>query len=1183
MSNTMTNEVRKSRYQTLLDGLIQTDDQIAQRTPKPSVKLALESSTGCLIDLMEIAFNGYAERQALGERAYTIIEEEGGAQRNYLQHFETISYSQLQQRIKTLASLWQGVPQYQLHRGERVCILGFAGIDYEVIDMACIYSHAVAVPLQSTMTDSELEGVFSTVEPALIAATVDDIETAAKHALQQSSVRQLIVFDYDSHDTQNHKKLLAAQSLLDQGGRDIKLYALPDLLAYDVVKPWVKPVSDQGADRMAAIVHSSGSTGTPKGAVISEFGVSIVWNVQLDDNPIVAVGLAPLNHLLGRNYVLRVLAQGGTLYFTLKPDLSTLFEDMRLVRPTQASFFPRILELIYQHYQSEVSRLLSAFDESPAPEQEQNVRAEVKAAMRYFLGDRLCQASVGGAPTAADVRAFIKEVFDIPLTDGYGSTEAGNGAITLQNIVQRPKIIDYKLRNVPELGYYTTDKPYPRGEFCFKSIGQVTEYYKQPEATAELVDDEGFLLSGDIVEERGQDHVVIIDRRKDVLKLSQGEYVAIGKLGTQFEASSSVIKQIYIYGTSQQSYLVAVIVPDATVIESLLGDNPEEPALRALIRDELQQAAHQNDLKSFEVPRDFIIEHEPFSQNNGLLSSVRKRLRPALKNKYGEQLEALYSAEEDNQRQLYQALKDPASGMSVIERLAKLLAIHLKLADVDINKAYTFAQWGGDSLASVGFSLSIEEVFQVSFGADAILSPSGNLANWASQIEKQLSGDDQTIHFQTVHDTASGNITRDELQLSSFIAKDTLQQASSISNTSHDKPQCVLLTGANGFLGRFVCLEWLEKLAAGQGQLICLIRATSDEAAKARLDTVFSGLDSQLEQRYQALARHHLQVIAGDVSEPRLGLSQRRYDDLAGQVDRISHVAALVNHRLSYDNLFKPNVAGTAALIGLALTQRQKPIDFVSTEAVFPLLDTTEGLSETSPLCAQVQLHEGYAAGYGASKWASEQLLRRANEQFDLPVNVFRGDMMLAHRHYQGQMNADDMFTRLFFSLIRCGVAPSSFYADAGRGHYNGTPVDVVAACVAGAVDHSPAAEDGAHHSKYAVYNIENYHYDDGCSLDAFTDWIIEAGFPIEKIPDYEQWHRTFAQRLAALPEPLRQQSAYDILSTLRHPAKVEQHVVACDNFKALLKTLAVGPDIPHLSKSFIKKCISDMQLQGLI
>src|SRR3546814_3622021 len=122
-------------------------------------------------------------------------------------------------------------------------------------------------------------------------------------------------------------------------------------------------------------------------------------------------------------------------------------------------------------------------------------------------------------------------------------------------------------------------------------------YFKQPEATAALYDEEGFIRTGDIMEERARDALVYLDRSNDVLKLSQGEFVAIGALGSTFETGCPAIQQMYVYGNSARSFLLAVIVPDKQVVETRLGANPDESELRALIREERSEE-HTSELQS---------------------------------------------------------------------------------------------------------------------------------------------------------------------------------------------------------------------------------------------------------------------------------------------------------------------------------------------------------------------------------------------------------------------------------------------------------------------------------------------------------------------------------------------------------------------------------------------------------
>src|SRR6185295_4117694 len=141
---------------------------------------------------------------------------------------------------------------------------------------------------------------------------------------------------------------------------------------------------------------------------------------------------------------------------------------------------------------------------------------------------------------------------DLPLRNGYGSTEAG-GNIMADNRLQRPPVIDYKLVDVPELGYFRTDKPYPRGELLLKSTTMIPGYYKRPEVTAQIFDEEGFYKTGDIVAETAPDRLVYLDRRNNVLKLSQGEFVAVTHLETVY-STSPLIRQIFVYGSSERAY-----------------------------------------------------------------------------------------------------------------------------------------------------------------------------------------------------------------------------------------------------------------------------------------------------------------------------------------------------------------------------------------------------------------------------------------------------------------------------------------------------------------------------------------------------------------------------------------------------------------------------------------------------
>lgn len=1158
-----------------MQALMNSDPQLASLIPLHPVTQSICVPGQSLAEIMDRALEGYADRPAMGSRDYDVVEgADGRRKRTYKPAFETITYAELQSRIHAVANAWKNDPVHGVKPDEHVCIFGFTSKQLAILDFATAYAQAVTVPLQIGAANMDFEEILDSVRPVTVAVTVGDLVTVARYVVGKDYIRSLIVFDYDERVDDERERFDEAARLLREGASDIVPISLQQLEALGAVPAW-RPLDahEKGGARLASIVHSSGSTGTPKAAMIPETAIQFYWtSIAENAPPVISLCLAPFSHLLGKGTLVSALKQGGTAYFTLAPDLSTLFDDIRIARPTFLGVFPRIIELVYQHYQNGVGRELRSTGDS-----EEVVRERVKGRMAGgYLGDRLCFVLSGGSLVSPMVKGFFEDCFGIPLIDAYGNTEGGSVAIN--GFIQRPPVIDYKLRDVPDLGYFTSDKPYPRGEFCFKSVQSISGYLHAPDATKALFDEDGYICTGDIVEEYRPDHINIIDRRNDVLKLSQGEFVPIGALGAIFEGASDLISQIYIYGNSQRSYLLAVIVPNMTLAAAQIADENDEAALNTLIQEELHRIASKEGIRSFEVPKGFIIETEPFSDSNGLLSSLRKKIRPALARKYGDRLEALYENMERAKQEGRRRLAEPQSSMSVLEKLIRLLELDLNIKVVDGATSASFHELGGDSLGAVLLSLSIEEIFGVEIPADRILSPTGNPLHWAEMIEHALAGGDRRPTAARVHGKGATSISGSELDLAKFIDDETLGQAASLGEPV-DEARTILLTGANGFLGRFVCLQWLERLAPLGGKLVCLVRAPDDLTARERLDNVFKGMDPELEARYDALARDHLDVLAGDVGEVQLGLNDDDYQRLIATVDRVVHVAALVNHRLSYANLFGANVVGTAEIIRFSMTKRKKVVDFVSTAAVYPLLETGGISAEDAPLLENINLSDAYAAGYGASKWAGEHLLRQAHEDYGLPVNVFRGDMMLPHQFYRGQVNTADMFARLLVSIIRTGLAPYSFYplnADGSRmsAHYDGIPVDVVAASIAGANNVGIA---------YQTFNIENYHKDDGCSLDSFVDWIEESGYPVTRIKDYQAWFAALRNALRQLPENQQQYSAMEIMDAFAEPQPAGGGTVGCDRFKALVRGLEIGPDIPHLSRYYIQKCLRDLRSLGLI
>jgi fatty acid CoA ligase FadD9 len=768
------------------------------------------------------------------------------------------------------------------------------------------------------------------------------------------------------------------------------------------------------------------------------------------------------------------------------------------------------------------------------------------------------------------MKTFVEDLLDMHLIDGYGSTEAG--AVFVDGQVMRPPVIDYKLVDVGELGYFHTDRPHPRGELLVKSESLFPGYYKRPEVTAEMFDEDGYYRTGDIVAETAPDQLVYLDRRNNVLKLSQGEFVTVSKLEAVFE-DSPVIRQIYVYGNSARSYLLAVVVPTEEALS--------QPDVKSLISESLQDVAKAAGLQSYEIPRDFLIETTPFTLENGLLTGIRKLARPKLKDYYRDQLEQLYLEIAEGQADELRALRQGGADRPVLETISRAAGALLGAAATDLQPDAHFTDLGGDSLSALTFANLLHEIFDIDVPVGVIVSPASDLQALADYIDAERQPGAKRPTFASVHGRDATEVHARDLTLDKFIDAQTLAAAPSLPGPSSEV-RTVLLTGATGFLGRYLALEWLERMDLVDGKLICLVRAKDAAAARERLDKTFDSGDPNLLRHYRELAADHLEVIAGDKGEPNLGLDQPTWRRLADTVDLIVDPAALVNHVLPYSQLFGPNALGTAELIRIALTTKIKPFVYVSTIGVGAGIKPGEFTEDADVrvISATRKVDDGYANGYSNSKWAGEVLLREAHDLCGLPASVFRCDMILADTTYAGQLNLPDMFTRMMLSLVATGIAPDSFYeldADGNRqtAHYDGLPVEFIADAISTLGER---VVDG-----FETYHVMNP-YDDGIGLDEYVDWLIDAGYPVQRVGDYDNWLPRFETAIRALPEQQRQASLLPLLHNYRHPEKpIRGSIAPTDRFRAAVQDAKIGPDkdIPHVTPEVIVKYISDLQLLG--
>jgi fatty acid CoA ligase FadD9 len=674
------------RPEQRLESLYEHDPQIAAARPDASV---IEHASGDgirLNDKVQTILAAYADRPALARRSvrYVTDQQTGQTVTEFLPHFETVSYRELSETADAIA---RGLST-AVGSGDRLAILGFTSAEYTELDIATILLDAVVLPLTDSAPTEQLTTILDEARPTVLAASVDYLDKAVDLVLKADAVRQLVVFDHRRQVTDHHDALAQARRTLADAGSHVTVSTLTEVVNAGHEAPPLTRERREG-NPLTLMMYTSGSTGAPKGAMYSEHLVANFWSgyggsadEPAQTSPAITLNLLPMSHGMGRGRLYSTLAVGGTAYFAATSDLSTLLEDLTLVRPTHLSFVPRVWDMLYQEYGGRLDRRI-AEGVDPA-DAEVQVTDDVR---KTVLGGRFLTAQTGSAVLSPELKAWIERTVEVDVVDTYGTTEVG--LLMISGVIQRPGVLDYKLIDVPELGYRVSDKPHPRGELVVRSANEFMGYYQRPEVTKEMFDEHGYYHTGDIFAETAPEHLTYLDRRNNVLKLSQGEFVTVAKLETAFE-TSPLVSQIYAYGNSSRSYMLAVIVPSEEATSASQG--PDD--LRARIAASLQEVAKTSNLQSYEIPRDFLLETQPFTPENGLLTGVRKLNRPKLKETYAPRLEQLYVDLADGQTQLLRELRTSGASQPVLTTIQQAAEALLGAAEGDVRPEAHYTDLG---------------------------------------------------------------------------------------------------------------------------------------------------------------------------------------------------------------------------------------------------------------------------------------------------------------------------------------------------------------------------------------------------------------------------------------------------------------------------------------------------------
>ncbi|KAI9458025.1 acetyl-CoA synthetase-like protein [Russula earlei] len=535
--------------------------------------------------------------------------------------------------------------------------------EWVLIDLALNAYGKVGVSLYDTFGDQTPFSIDH-AHLTLIFTSSDHLTTLLKAAPRHPHLKLIVVIDELEPET---KRFAAAWSQT-QG---VKLQELSELEEFG--KKYRCNVIIPSANDIATICYTS--ICTPSGVLLTHGSLAVATQSNLygysigADERVTLLSYLPLAHIYERINQTVVIALGGAIgFFTGDP--LRLLEDAQILKPNYFPSVPRVLNRIYQAatVAGNVPGLKGAIFRRAVQAKLDNLRAT--GAITHPLWDRLVfkkiQAVLGGniklvvsgsAPISAEVLDFLRIALSCRILEG--ETFRLSCDSTSGGTVGPPQpAAELKLVDVPSMNYTAEDRPFPRGEICCRGSCNFIQYYKEVDEknTKEAVDAEGWIHTGDIGEIDDHGRFRIIDRVKNIMKLSQGEYVALEKIENIYSRIPAVM-QVFVHGDSLKSYLVGVIVPDPVAFAAFASrilkrtvDAADTQAMNEFCGDprivdsllkELN-AVTANGLKGFEQLKRIHLSLDPFSVAENTLTPTLKMRRRDAYNKYKTALDALY-------------------------------------------------------------------------------------------------------------------------------------------------------------------------------------------------------------------------------------------------------------------------------------------------------------------------------------------------------------------------------------------------------------------------------------------------------------------------------------------------------------------------------------------------------------
>jgi len=672
------------------------------RHPKARDKLmanGVETPGGDNIDTLwkvwQYAIKNNADQNCLG---YRKLNADGT--------YEQYAYDTYKQVNETVVGLAKGLKSLGINADDNVGIFSSNRPEWTTSMISIVSRSARTIALYDTLGLDALKHIIGQAKIEVLFSEVNKLPVLHDLVTKVDNCALKTVIVYNHQEKYGNAADVVSEEMLAKfKERNVNIINLTDLIESAKDVPQEEAHIEPGPASLAIIMYTSGTTGVPKGVMLSHNAIctdlACACEEAMDDFLVAGdthFSYLPLAHIF------EMLMEWGSFYIGMNVcfftgSMKRLAVDIQAAQPHIFCGVPRVYNKFYAKFHAKVSGG-SWFSRTVAGKAIVASETAIRDGRRVPMYDKLVWSKAAGsmglnrvkicitgaAPMPGYLAEFMRIVTNAPMVQGYGLTETAAastitspGDLSVGHVGYPLRCCEIRLRNVAEMNYLHTDEgevdgkkvPMPRGEIEIRGAHLFNGYYEMPEKTKEVLSDDGWFSTGDIGRINPNGTVSIIDRKKNIFKMSQGEYIATEKIEGVYTRASSV-GQIWVYGNSFKSFIVAVVVPDAEWTVGVLKnakkwDYTGEPKLGTaefaseftkMVGDNMEivyeavkkdMANNTADLKGFEKIRDIFIEHniddilQGFSPENGLLTPSMKLKRPALINRYVKEVQELYT------------------------------------------------------------------------------------------------------------------------------------------------------------------------------------------------------------------------------------------------------------------------------------------------------------------------------------------------------------------------------------------------------------------------------------------------------------------------------------------------------------------------------------------------------------